>query len=91
MRLHALAVFGQNVRRMRVTRALTQEALAEASGSHTNYIGGIERGERNPTVTKVLALSAALDCPIGALFDGIASPSSARAPRGRRHYGPAHR
>lgn len=39
--------FAQNVRALRKARGLTQEVLADLSGLHFTYIGGIERGERN--------------------------------------------
>ena len=63
--------FGANVRRLRVSGGMSQEALAERSRSHRNYIGGIERGERNPTLTKIVDLAAALHCDIDSLFTGI--------------------
>ncbi len=59
------------MRRLRLQRGLTQEELAEASDSHVNYVGGVERAERNPTATKLVALAAALDVGVSDLFAGI--------------------
>ncbi len=39
--------FGERVRKLRLERGLTQEALAARAGLHSTYVGGIERGERN--------------------------------------------
>jgi len=39
-----------NVRRLRLERGLTQERLAHEAELDLTYIGGIERGRRNPTV-----------------------------------------
>jgi len=47
-----IKVFGDNVRRLRKAKKLTQEKLAEAANCHPNYLGGIERGERNPSRKK---------------------------------------
>ena len=60
--------FGSNLRRLRIRQGLSQEELAERSASHTNYIGGIERGERNPSVMKIVAIAKALHCGPADLF-----------------------
>lgn len=46
-------VFGSNVRRLRLQRKLSQEALADAVGLAPTYVGQIERGRRNPTLNVV--------------------------------------
>lgn len=38
----------------------SQEELARRAGIHRTYIGGIERGERNPTLTMIHRLAKAL-------------------------------
>lgn len=63
--------FGSNVRRLRESLGMTQESLAEAAGLDRSYIGGIERGERNPALTAILQLASALGIAPGSLFDGI--------------------
>lgn len=52
--------FGRTVRRLRHGLALSQEDLADRADIHRTYIGGIERGERNPTLTMIVRLSEAL-------------------------------
>jgi transcriptional regulator with XRE-family HTH domain len=66
-----LRALGDNVRARRLEKGLSQEELADLSGSHRNYIGGVERGERNPTATKLVGIATALNCPIASLFDGL--------------------
>jgi len=53
-------VVGRNVRRLRKAKSLTQEALAHASDIDTRYVGGIERGEENPTVAVLGRIAAVL-------------------------------
>ncbi len=66
-----LRILGSNVRRLRTRKGLSQEALASRSKSHRNYIGGVERGERNLTASKIVAIALALDCTVAQLFRGL--------------------
>lgn len=59
-----LSSFAAKVRNRRYALSLTQEQLAERSGFHVNYVGGIERAERNPSLTSMLALAKGLDCSL---------------------------
>jgi transcriptional regulator with XRE-family HTH domain len=54
---------GRNVARVRDSKGLTQEALAERSGFSQQYISGLENGLRNPTVVTIYELSKALGVP----------------------------
>jgi transcriptional regulator with XRE-family HTH domain len=51
---------GRNVRRIRQRKGLTQEQFAELSGFSQQYISGLEKGRRNPTVVTVYELASAL-------------------------------
>jgi transcriptional regulator with XRE-family HTH domain len=53
-------VVGRNVRRLRKARGLTQEALAHGAEIDTRYLGGIERGQENPSVAVVARIAAVL-------------------------------
>jgi transcriptional regulator with XRE-family HTH domain len=64
-------VFGNNVRQLRIANGLTQEALAETAHCHANYIGGIERGERNCTLEIAAAIAHALRTDLSDLVRGI--------------------
>lgn len=39
---------------------LTQEELAEKANFHVNFVGGIERASRNPSLTSLVKLAKAL-------------------------------
>jgi transcriptional regulator with XRE-family HTH domain len=53
-------IVGINVRRLRKARGLSQEALAAESGIDMRYLGGIERGQENPTIAVVGDIAKAL-------------------------------
>ncbi|TPJ13731.1 helix-turn-helix transcriptional regulator [Mesorhizobium sp. B2-7-3] len=63
-----LIAVGRQVRSARLSRGYSQERLAELSGIHRNYIGLIERGERNMRVGTVAKLAEALDMSLAELF-----------------------
>lgn len=54
------ALVGRNVRCYRLKRGLTQEEFAEKSGFSQQYISGLEKGRRNPTVVTLYELAQAL-------------------------------
>jgi transcriptional regulator with XRE-family HTH domain len=51
---------GEAIRELRVERNISQEQLGLDSGVHRNYIGGIERGERQPTLKTIAVLAQTL-------------------------------
>lgn len=61
--------FGEKVREHRLRQGLTQEELAERCGLHWTYVGGLERGEKNPTLRTISKLSAGLGVGLRDLFD----------------------
>lgn len=54
-------IVGRNVRRLRKAKGLTQEALAHGAEVDTRYIGGIERGEDNPSVAVLGRIAKVLE------------------------------
>ena len=51
---------GRNFARLREARGVTQEALAARSGFSQQYLSGLERGRRNPTIITLYELAGAL-------------------------------
>ena len=52
--------FGEAVREARRSLGLSQDDFAAVSDLHRTYVGGIERGERNPTLSTIWRISSAL-------------------------------
>jgi transcriptional regulator with XRE-family HTH domain len=60
--------FGKRLRELRTAKGYSQEQLAEKATLHWTYIGGIERGERNPTLINIEKLAIALDISLPELL-----------------------
>lgn len=60
--------FGEAVRKARAAAALTQEELADQCGLDRSYIGGVERGERNPTLSVIEKIAKGLGITLAELF-----------------------
>ena len=62
------AAFGKRIRELRTARGFSQEELAHRAGIHSTYLGGIERGERNPALVNIGRIAKALKVPLAELF-----------------------
>ncbi len=63
------AILGRNVRRYRQQRGLTQEELAFEAEIDLTYVGGIERGKRNPSLMVMARIADALSVPLPKLLN----------------------
>ncbi|MCE7043954.1 helix-turn-helix domain-containing protein [Dyadobacter sp. CY312] len=64
-----LKAFGDNLRKLREIKKLSQEELCHQAGFSKNQIGNIERGEVNTSITSVYILSVALKVAPADLFN----------------------
>ena len=61
--------FGNRIRTLRTARSLSQEQLAELTGFHRTYIGMIERGERNLSLSNIGVFAKVFEMTVSALLD----------------------
>lgn len=59
---------GSRIRLIRREKGFSQEYLGEVSGLHSNYIGQVERGEKNLTIESLEKIAAGLHVPLEQLF-----------------------
>jgi transcriptional regulator with XRE-family HTH domain len=64
-------LFGNRLRKLRLQRKLSQEKLAELADLHRNYVGGIERGERNVALVNIVKIARALGVRPAKLIETI--------------------
>lgn len=62
MRDSDLLILGDRIRVARKVKGWSQEELAERAALDRSYVGGVERGERNITISTLMALCRALEC-----------------------------
>jgi transcriptional regulator with XRE-family HTH domain len=61
-------VLAANIRSLRHAKGVSQEQLAFACGLHRTYIGSVERGERNVTLSTLEVLASALGVSVPQLL-----------------------
>ncbi|WP_225616791.1 helix-turn-helix domain-containing protein [Variovorax sp. 38R] len=63
--------FGEHLRAMRHDKLITIEQLAELAGLHPNYVGSVERGERNLSLFNIWRLAGGLDVSASQLMEAL--------------------
>lgn len=71
---HLTRILATNVRTLRHAKGVSQEEFATICGLHRTYVGSVERGERNVTLSTLEVLASAL---------GVSVPNLLTPPRGR--------
>jgi len=74
------AAFGHRLRELRERAGLTQTQLAERAGLHRQGIVKLERGEREPAWSTLLALAEALGVDLNSFAEPPETPVTARGP-----------
>jgi transcriptional regulator with XRE-family HTH domain len=64
-----LQQFGSRIRELRSQRDLSQEQLADETGFHRTYIGMVERGERNLSLSNVAVFARVFELSVSDLLD----------------------
>ena len=64
-------LFGRRIRELRLAVGLSQEKLAEMAELHRNYVGGVERGERNVSLLNIVKLAHGLNTEPAELLETI--------------------
>jgi transcriptional regulator with XRE-family HTH domain len=62
------AILARTVSRLRRQKGLTQEELAFEAKIDLTYMGGIERGKRNPSLLVMVRIAKALSVPLPKLL-----------------------
>jgi len=68
---HILKQFGARIKKLRHEQHISQEELAERCDLHRTYLGGIERGERNPSLQNIEKIASAFDITLSELFKDV--------------------
>lgn len=64
-----LQEFGNKVKKLRLDKSISQEQLSFLTGFHRTYIGMIERGERNISLTNMAVFAKVFEMNLSELVD----------------------
>ena len=82
---HARAILIDcNIRRIRVAQGIAQERLAFDASVDRSYLGGMERGQENPTVEVLERIATTLAVHLGELFLELDGSEQPNLPSGRK-------
>lgn len=66
-----LKQFGARIKQLRHEQHISQEELAGKCDLHRTYVGGIERGERNPSLENIQKIASAFQITLSELFKDV--------------------
>lgn len=67
--MEILKILGEKIKVRRKTKGLSQERLGELTNLSTNYIGQIERGQRQVAIDTLAQIAGVLETDLGTLFE----------------------
>jgi transcriptional regulator with XRE-family HTH domain len=74
--LRVQRAFGQHLRALRHERSMTLEQVAEGADLHPNYVGSVERGERNISLFNIWRLAHSLKIDASQLLSALPAPKA---------------
>jgi len=63
--------FGKTLRRLRITKNLTQEQLGLEAGLRRTFISSLELGQKQPSITTIQKLAVVLEISMSKLFQQV--------------------
>ena len=66
---HLIIQFGLKIRELREAKNISQEKLSFSTGFHRTYIGMVERGERNISLTNMAVFAKVFELNLSELLD----------------------
>ena len=64
-----IEAFGRRIRQLRTAKGLSQEELSFQTGFHRTYIGMVERGERNISLSNIGVFAKYFEMTVSELMD----------------------
>ena len=71
-----LLTFGKTIRKIRLSKNISQEKFSDLCNLHRTYISDIELGKRNVSLENIGKMASALDMNISELFQEVESDAS---------------
>lgn len=71
MKKDLFVVFGQTVRKLRLSKDISQEKFADMCDLHRTYISDVELGKRNVSLENIVKMATALDMHVSVLFQEV--------------------